>query len=294
MFGLLMGIGAGLGLLSSYMGYRNSAAAARQQGQNAMMTAQLQAQQYRMMSAMQMQQAGAFGAQSAALMRQSAAFMDQAAITAKTGEILQSNQLVRAAQAQEEAEHQTRRTAEIRRQLVGTAKVQFAANGVLLESRPQSSVAMWEQDEAADLAYEMHGIKKQVDNEVWGYVTQGSQDRLQSLFNAASLGLQAQSSQIEAGTAGINAASAAAQARISSVNAQTAILSGQAARDQANAAAQASFWNFLGNVGSLGMAAGAYGASRGAVSPAASGGGSVNYPGITNTQQSPLVHTYGR
>jgi len=171
----------------------------------------------------------------------------------------------------------------------GSGKTTFAANGVLLESRPQSAVAMWEQDEVADLAFELSGIKRMADNEIWGYVTQGYQDRMQGLFNAEALHMQAEGARIEAGNARINAAGSMAQSRISQINGQLAILGGQATVAQLDSAADQALWSFIGSLGGLGMSVGSF---------AAGGNFSRNaapvseYPGITNTRQNPLLHSY--
>ena len=121
---------------------------------------------------------------------------------------------------------------------------------------------MWEQDEAADLAFELQGIKRIADNEVWGYVTQGTQVKLQSLFDAQSLKLQADGAKIEASNARINAAGSMAQSRISAINANIAILEGQNAVAQGNAATDASFWNMLGSIGGFGFSMGEAFATR--------------------------------
>lgn len=197
--------------------------------------------------------------------------------------------MYRAAQAERERDEAARRASEMRRQLIGGGKVTFAANGVLLESRPQSAVAMWEQDEVADLAFELSGIKRMADNEIWGYVTQGYQDRMQGLFNAEALHLQAEGAKIEAGNARINAAGSMAQSRISQINGQLAILGGQATVAQLDSAADQALWGFIGSLGGLGMSVGSF---------AADGKFSRNdapvseYPGITNTRQNPLLHSY--
>ena len=284
-----IGIGAGVGVLGSYMGYQGAVSAARQQGQLAMQNAALQQQQYMMQSAFQAMQAQALMAQSGAFMSQASAFMQQADIAARTGEILQDNQMYRAAQAERERDEAARRASEMRRQLIGGGKVTFAANGVLLESRPQSAVAMWEQDEVADLAFELSGIKRMADNEIFGFVMQGYQDRMQGLFNAEALHLQAEGAKIEAGNARINAAGSMAQSRISQINGQLAILAGQATVAQLDSAADQAMWSFIGSLGGLGMSVGLF---------AARGGFSKNeppppsYPGITNSPENLLTHTY--
>ena len=285
----VIGIGAGVGLFGSYMGYQGAASSAKQQGRLAMQNAAMQQQQFMMQSAFQAMQAQALMGQSGAFMSQASAFMQQADIAARTGEILQDAQMYRASQAEMERDQQAKRAAQLRRQLIGEGRTRFAANGVLLESRPQSAVAMWEQDEVADLAFELSNIKRVADNEIFGFVTQGYQDRMQALFTAEGLRLQAEGARIDAGNARINAAGSMAQSRISEINGQIAILSGQAAAAQADAASDAALWNFIGSIGGIGMSVGSF---------AAGGGFSKNappppsYPGITNSPENLLTHIY--
>lgn len=273
----LMVIGGIAGVGASYMNYQNTRDLMGQQNVATMATARLQQQQYLMQSAMQAQQAAALMGQSGALMRQADAYVMQSGIAAKTGELLQANEMRRASQAQREAEEQSRRAAEMRRQLIGEGKVKFAANGVLLEGRPQAAVAMWEQDEAADLAYELSGIKRQVDNEVWGYVFNGSQQRMQGLFDAQALKLQGDATRIEAGTAQANAAASLAQSRLSRINAQSAMLQANATIANNNAATQGALWNLIGSIGGIGMSMGTMFAGRSASQPA------TYYPGVINS-----------
>ncbi|HRT05701.1 MAG TPA: hypothetical protein P5204_08385, partial [Kiritimatiellia bacterium] len=213
----------------------------------------------------------AYMAQSGAFVKQANAFVAQAQIAARTGQILQANEMVRASQAEKEAEEQSRRAAELRRQLIGGAKTQFAANGVLLESRPQSAVAMWEQDETADLAFELMGIKEKRDNEVWGYVWNGNQARLQGLFDAQALKLQGDASMIEAGNARINASSAMAQSRIALLEAQMAGTNWLGVRAAGNANVDAARWNMYSSIGGSAATIGTVAYSRSASPTARTG-----------------------
>ena len=284
---VLIGAGAVAGGVASVAGYVSTRDAMQQQSALAMQNATMQQQQYMMQSAFQAMQASAFMSQSGALMRQADAFIDQSKIAAKTGEILQENQMFRAAQAERERDEQARKATVMRKQLIGEGTTRFAANGVLIESRPQSAVAMWEQDEVADLAFELSNIKRIADNEIFGFVQQGNQDRIQSLFSAEAMRLQAEGAKIEAGTAAINAQGAMMQSRLSVISGQMAIVSGRATAAQADAATDAALWNMIGNLSGIGMNVGTMMASGGASRTA-----KPTYPGISNTPQSPLVHTY--
>lgn len=257
-----IGAGAGLSIVSGIGQYYNAKTYGSQQAALAQQTAAMQNMQYQMQAAFQRMQAGAFRTQSAALLHQADAYMAQSAIAARTGEILQANQMHRAAQAEYERDQKAAQTTQIRRLLIGEAKTQFAANGVLLETRPQSAVAMWERDEVTSMAFELQEIKRLADNEIFGYVQQGYQDRMQGLFQAEALRMQAAGSRIDAGNAIIQAAGANAQARISLINGQIALLGGQAATAQARANTNAALWNLIGNIGGVGMSLGMYGATR--------------------------------
>ena len=241
--------GALVGAYSAYSQYDSAKDFAKQQTILARANGLTQMRQLQMQSAMLARQANAYMAQSGAFVRQADAYDIQAQIAARTGQILQANEMARASQSEKEAEEQSRRAAELRRQLIGGAKTQFAANGVLLESRPQSAVAMWEQDETADLAYELMGIKDKRDNEVWGYVWKGNQARLQGLFDAQALKLQGDASMIEAGNARINASSAMAQSRIALLEAQMAGTNWLGVRATGNANVDAARWNMYSSVG---------------------------------------------
>jgi len=232
---VIMVASAAVGAGAAYMNYRNTADAMAQQNAMATQQAMLMQQQYAMQASLQSQQAAAYSA--------------QAGIAARTGQILQANEMHKAAQAQREGEKKSKTAAERRRLLVGSGKVKFAANGVLLESRPQASVAMWEQDEAADLAFELSGIKQQVDNEVFGYIWNGYNARLQGLFDAQALEMQA-------GAANANAANSLLQGELAVTSAQATIAQNDAATDSA-------LWGFIGSLANTGGQLASYGARTG-------------------------------
>lgn len=285
---IIYGIGAAVAAGSAYAAYDSARESARRQTQLAQQNSAMQMRQYQLQSAMMANQSRAYMAQSSALDRQAGEYLKQADIAATTGKILQANEMARAAQAQKEADEQSRKAAEMRRQLVGGVRTQFAANGVLLESRPQSAVAMWEQDEENDLAYELSNIRERRDNEVWAYVWNGNQARMQGLFDAQALRLQSDATRIEAGTARISAAEASAQSRISRINSFIAGTSWMSVQAQGRANVQSAQWNFYGALGGVGMAAGSFAASKNSsasASPAtSSSGGYGQYSLLTGTK----------
>lgn len=277
----LVVVGSLISAYSSYRQYSSAQDSARRQTQLAQMQSAQQMRQFQLQSAMYASQAGAFGAQAGALTKQADEFLKQAKFANTTGKILQSNEMVRAAQAQREAEEEARRSAELRRQLVGGAKTMFAANGVLLESRPQSAVAMWEQDETADLATELMGIQDKRDNEVWGHVWSGNTARMQGLFDAQSLKLQSDASKIEAGAARANAATASAQSRIASIDAMIASTSWMAVREQGRANVDAARWNMYSSIGGAVASVGSYAYSKSGNNVSSASAGSNRSPMTT-------------
>lgn len=76
---------------------------------------------------------------------------------------------VRAQQALDRAALEKYDAARRNRQLVGKAKVAAASNGVMLETRAESLVNMWEQDQNAELAYDASKIDYNAQLEAWGY-----------------------------------------------------------------------------------------------------------------------------
>lgn len=80
-----------------------------------------------------------------------------------------------------------------RRAKVGLGLTGAAANGILLESRSDAAVAMWEQDEAADLAYEQTLIMQQAEDTVWNLRMSANQKEAEGYGQAAGLYGQAAS-----------------------------------------------------------------------------------------------------
>ncbi len=238
---------------ASVMNYFNTADAMADQASTALSTSRLVASQYTQQSAFNIAQANAMRVLSGAYMNQAAAFSTQAGIAARTGSILMATEMHKASQAEKEGEQRSAKAAERRRLFIGQGKAKFAANGVLIDSRPQSAVNMWEQDEIADLAFELHGIKEEVENEVWGHIWNGYHARMQGLFDAQALELQAEGARIEAGNANLSADGFMMESRINQINAQTAILEGHAAAEAAENATDAALWDMIGSIGGTGM-----------------------------------------
>lgn len=115
----------------------------------------------------------------------------------------------RATRARQLGEIQSDEAAERRRQLVATGKTSFAANGLLLDGGPTDAPALWEQGQAAELAYEQASIRDNAEAEAWGFTSQAAMDRA-----AAAAAMQA--AKLQAWTTGLGGAG---QAGLSSYSA---------------------------------------------------------------------------
>lgn len=166
-------------------------------------------------------QGSMYKAQGSMLDVQATAYERSAAVARAMGGYQAALSVVRAGQVQTQAQLDQAAAAKARQQVVGAGKVAFAANGVLLEGREGSATAMWEQDEASDLAMEQALIKTNADNEVFGLLADGE-------MAAASGRMQAASYISQAGAARMNAITSGIQADISRRQAQAAILQGYA------------------------------------------------------------------
>jgi hypothetical protein len=135
-------------------------------------------------------------------------------------------------------------------QLIGSAKAMFAKNGVLVVDRADSAVMMWEQDEISDLGFELNQIQMNVANEAGAHIHNGYMEKLQALFDAEGLSIQAMGAAINAHASSLAAANALTQARQAEYSSQTSLLTGQASASAANAQSQAAGWNLIASLGS--------------------------------------------
>lgn len=167
------------------------------------------------------QQAGLYGNEATVLELQAGQYDKQAGQAGAMGRFQAALERSRGAQTQVQAEANQVEAAKVRQQVVGAGKTAFAANGVLLEGRAGSATAMWEQDEAADLAYEQALIKQNADNEVFGYLANAKMAEAQGAAQAGAYRAQGVASRI-------NAQSALMQAGLARKAGQTAIWQGYA------------------------------------------------------------------
>ena len=176
-------------------------------------------------------QAGILTAQAGLYGQQAGAFERQAAFARSMGGYQGALDTIRAGQAQQQAEQNQVEAAKESQQVVGAGKVAFAANGVLLEGRNDSAAAMWEQDEAASLAWEQGLIKANADNEVFGYLANAEMARAQGRARAQEYLSQAEAARITAQTTQMQAGMARASGRTAIINGWAGLLGagGQAA-----------------------------------------------------------------
>lgn len=165
-----------------------------------------QAKQYRSQAEIYNKQAGIYDLQAAQYGR-------QAAFAGAMGRYQGALERQRATRALTQAEANQAEAVKARQQLVGAGKVAFAANGVMLEGREGAATAMWEQDEAADLAYEQAQIKRNADNEVYGYLANAKMAEAQGAAQAQAYRMQGIASGINADATRMQAGMARAQAR---------------------------------------------------------------------------------
>ncbi len=167
------------------------------------------------------QQAGLYETQSGIYGLQADAFDQQAGFAGAQGRYQGALERIRGGQVQTQAEQNQAEAARAAQQVVGAGKTAFAANGILLEGRAGAAPAMWEQDEAASLAWEQGLIKTNADNEVFGYLANANMAEAQGRA-------QANAYRYQGVGARLNAQSALMQAGMSRAQGRTAIINGWA------------------------------------------------------------------
>lgn len=80
----------------------------------------------------------------------------------------------RAEIAKKNAEIQAGRLDVQRRQATASGMAAFAANGMLLDTDPESAPNMWEQDMAAETAWQKEELRAQAMYEAWGHTSNAS------------------------------------------------------------------------------------------------------------------------
>lgn len=75
----------------------------------------------------------------------------------------------RAAVTEQNAAIQRQRLAQQRKQETATGMVDFAANGMLIDDSTTSAPNVWEQDMAAETAWQQEEIRSNAMYEIWGY-----------------------------------------------------------------------------------------------------------------------------
>ena len=75
----------------------------------------------------------------------------------------------RAGIAKKNAEVQAHRLAVQRRMETASGMTEFAANGMLIDGDPNSAPNVWEQDMAAETAWQIEELRTQAEYEAWGH-----------------------------------------------------------------------------------------------------------------------------
>lgn len=112
----------------------------------------------------------------------------------------------RAKLAGENAEIQAARLAEQRRMATAAGMTEFAANGMLIDGDPNSAPNVWEQDMAAETAWQQEELRTQAMYEAWGFnanagmlTAQGSMARRGATLEMWSAGLSGAGSALATG-----------------------------------------------------------------------------------------------
>lgn len=145
---------------------------------------------------------------------------------------------------------------------IGAGRAEFAANGILLESRAGSASSIWEQDEEADAAIERINIMQQAEDEAYGYFENARNALVSGYSNAAS-------SAADAASQAANAASSALQAQYAMSN---AIAAERAARKRRNGGLIGALVGGVAAVGGLALAPFTGGLSMAAAAAVYTGG----------------------
>ena len=102
----------------------------------------------------------------------------------------------RAKLAGQNAEIQAARLAEQRRMATAAGMTEFAANGMLIDGDPNSAPNVWEQDMAAETAWQQEELRTQAMYEAWGFnanasmlTAQGSMARKGAILEGWGTGL---------------------------------------------------------------------------------------------------------
>ena len=112
----------------------------------------------------------------------------------------------RAKLAGQNAEIQAARLAEQRRMATAAGMTEFAANGMLIDGDPNSAPNVWEQDMAAETAWQQEELRTQAMYEAWGFnanasmlTAQGSMARRGAILEGWGTGLSGMGSALAVG-----------------------------------------------------------------------------------------------
>ena len=117
----------------------------------------------------------------------------------------------RANLAGQNAEIQAQRLAQQRRMETAAGMTEFAANGMLIDGDPNSAPNVWEQDMAAETAWQQEELRTQAMYEAWGFnanasmlTAQGSMARKGAILEGWGTGLSGTGSALATGAMAFN------------------------------------------------------------------------------------------
>lgn len=112
----------------------------------------------------------------------------------------------RARIAGQNAEIQAQRLAQQRRMETASGMTEFAANGMLIDGDPNAAPNVWEQDMAAETAWQIEELRTQAEYEAWGFnsnasmlTAQGSMARKGAILEGWGTGLSGAGSALAVG-----------------------------------------------------------------------------------------------
>lgn len=158
------------------------------------------------------QQAQLYSQQAYSYMAAAKLSAQNAQVNAEIGEQNARQTRLRASYIQQYEDFNLQASRKQRRALIAQGRVNFVANGILLEAREGAATSIWEADEEADAAIERINIMQQAEDEAYGYLV-GAQQALVSGYSSAA------SSAADAAAQASNAVSSAMQATQATDNA---------------------------------------------------------------------------
>lgn len=126
-----------------------------------------------------------YSQQAGSLMRVANAYSGVARLQIQMGQDNAKHERVRAGKVQFFIDQNQREAVVEAQQAVGEGLATFAASGVMVEGREGAAVAMWEQDETADAAYQQLLVMQKGQDTIWEYLMAANQREAEGYGQAA-------------------------------------------------------------------------------------------------------------